>query len=236
MQNLPKLSEINVSDRSNLFDYLRTAITHHSNKIEGITLTYGETENLLKYGTTANNKPLDEQLIILGFAKCYDEVIRSGFANIKITSKFIKDLHYLMFKDALEICYDKIQKPIGAYRIDERHITGINIKLSLPHQINNNLENLLYQPEPNDINSIADFHIKFEQIHPFADGNGRIGRLLMTMQYVKNDMIPPLIEAEYRKDYINAMSNLNELVKFLDFSQNESYKIIENKKTTKEIK
>ena len=228
MKTLPRLSEINLKDRNKLFSYLRTAITHHSNKIEGTTLEYGETEQLLEKGITAMNKPLSDQLIIKGFADCYDEILRSGFSGRKIDSEFIKDLHALMFDYALKVCPDKIERPIGAYRTVEKQIKHTGVKLSLPHSIKNDLENLLYQDEPKNILDIADFHIKFEKIHPFCDGNGRIGRLLMAMQFIKNDMIPPLIEYSHRKEYLNSMFEKDKLATFLEFSQFQSYKVIEN--------
>ncbi len=236
MTILPKLSEIELSDRNKLFAYLKTAITHHSNKIEGTTLDYGETEQLLERGITAPNKPLSDQLIIKGFADCYDEIIRSGFSNRALDVKFIKDLHALMFDYALKVCPDKIEKPIGAYRQVEKRIKNTDVKLTLPHLIKDSLENLLYQKEPQTIKEISKFHIDFERIHPFADGNGRIGRLLMAMQFIKNNMIPPLIEYEFRKDYLDAMLDENKLADFLEFSQKESYKVINDYSAVEEIK
>ena len=95
---MKKLNNLSLLQREELFKTLRISITHHSNAIEGITLSYGETKTLLETGRTANNKPLDEQLIILGFAEAYDVIIREANDKTKILdSSFIKDLHYLIF-------------------------------------------------------------------------------------------------------------------------------------------
>jgi Fic family protein len=84
--------------------------------------------------------------------------------------------------------------------------------------ISNDIENLLYRIKSNDMNllDISDFHIQFERIHPFADGNGRVGRLIMAYQAIQNNIIPPLIENEHRDD----------LCKFLDESIENSLKLI----------
>ncbi|PSM52789.1 cell filamentation protein Fic [Campylobacter blaseri] len=228
---MPKLSELSLKDRDKLFQKLRVEITHHSNRIEGTTLNYGETKRLLEKGITANGKPLSEQLIILGFASAYDEILRSGFTKRTLTADFIKDLHALMFNKAYDVCPEKLNTTIGAYRTDERAIKGVNVKLSLPHKIKTDLENLLYQDEPTKIEEIADFHIKFEKIHPFGDGNGRIGRLLMAMQFIRNDMIPPLIKFDDREEYIKSMSDKEALTNLLNKCQQESYKFIYNNTT-----
>jgi len=121
-----------------------------------------------------------------------------------------------------------ISKPIGAYRTDERYIKGVDIKLSLPHMISNDMENLLYRFKSNDMSleEIAEFHILFERIHPFADGNGRVGRLLMAYQTIQNNIIPPLIKNESRDKYLKAINSKDELCKFLDESINKSLELI----------
>ena len=220
-----KLSNLSLRERELLFRELRVSITHHSNAIEGISLTFGETKRLLEQGTTADGKPLSEQLIVLGFAKAYDVIIREATnPNNNISSSFIKDLHYIMFEDALKVSGDFIAKPIGAYRMDDRYIRSVDIELSAPNKISQDLENLLFQYANKNINieQIADFHIKFEQIHPFADGNGRIGRLLMAFQYIQNDLIPPLILNETRQEYLKALNNKSFLAEFLKQSTFES--------------
>ena len=140
---MQKLSELTLKQREELFRQLRISITHHSNAMEGTTLSFGETKELLEHGNTAGNKPIAEQLVILGFAKAYDVIIREAMNphNI-IDSSFIKDIHAIMFEDALKVSPQFISKPIGAYRLDERYIKGVDVKLSLPHQISNDIENL----------------------------------------------------------------------------------------------
>lgn len=223
---IPNLSELSIIERNSMFSTLRVEITHHSNKIEGTTLSYGETKKLLEDGITAPNKPLSDHLVILGFANAYDEIVRSSYSTSKITSSFIKDIHTLIFNEALRVCPDKVERPIGAYRQDFRTIKGVDIELSSPVMIHQDLENLLFRESPKSIDEIAKFHIEFERIHPFADGNGRVGRLLMTRQFIQNDLIPPLIRDTFRANYLESMNDESKLARFLQAAQMESYNII----------
>jgi Fic family protein len=120
-----------------------------------------------------------------------------------------------MFEDALHVAPQFVSKPIGAYRLDERYIKGVDIKLSPPNKISNDLENLLYRFDSNamSLENIAEFHILFERVHPFADGNGRVGRLIMAFQAIQNNIVPPLIE--------------NELFKFIDDSIQNSMNLLD---------
>jgi len=225
-----QLNKLTLKQREGLFRELRISLTHHSNALEGTTLSYGETKELLEFGHTAGHKPLGEQLVILGFAKAYDVIVREASnPNNIINSSFIKDIHSIMFEDALTISPEFISKPIGAYRVDERYIKGVDIKLSLPHLISNDIENLLYRFKSNNMSltDIAEFHILFERIHPFADGNGRVGRLLMAYQAIQNNIIPPLITNEDRDKYLKAINNKDNLHKFLQECVDKSLELIE---------
>ena len=227
---MQKLNKLTLKQREELFRQLRISITHHSNAIEGTTLSFGETKELLEHGNTADkplheqlvilgDKPLHEQLVILGFAKAYDVIVREATnkENI-IDSSFIKDIHAIMFEDVLKVSPQFVSKPIGAYRLDDRYIKGVDIKLSSPNKISNDLENLLYRFNSNNMSleDIAEFHILFERVHPFADGNGRVGRLIMAFQAIQNNIVPPLIENEHRSEYLQAINDKNELLKFID--------------------
>ncbi len=226
---MQQLNKLTLKQREKLFRELRISITHHSNAIEGTTLTFGETKELLDLGHTAGHKPLGEQLVILGFAKAYDVVVREAQnPNNLIDSSFIKDIHAIMFEDALKVAPQFVSKPIGAYRLDERYIKGVDIKLSHPSKISNDIENLLYRFKSNSMSleDIALFHILFERIHPFADGNGRVGRLLMAYHAIQNNIVPPLIKNEDRDKYLKAINNKDNLYEFLKTCIDKSLELI----------
>ncbi len=94
--------------------------------------------------------------------------------------------------------------------------------------ISNDIENLLYRFKSNDMSleNIAEFHILFERIHPFADGNGRVGRLLMAYQAIQNNIVPPLVKNESKDEYLKAINNKDDLYKFLQESINKSLELI----------
>ena len=76
------------------------------------------------------------------------------------------------------------------------------------------------------LEDIAEFHILFEKIHPFADGNGRVGRLLMAYQAIQNNIVPPLIINESRDEYLKVINDKNDLYEFLKESINKSLELI----------
>ena len=233
---MKKLSQLSARERERLFRRLRVSFTHHSSAIEGTTLTFGETKELLEKGYAAGGKPLWEQLVILGHAKAYDMVVREASnPNRILDTEFIKDLHALLFEDALRIAYEYVEKPIGAFRSDHRRIKGADIALTPPHRIAQELDNLLYRFKSNDMNleDIAEFHILFERIHPFADGNGRVGRLLIAYQAIQNDIIPPLIRNEERQEYLNALSDKKRLADFLGRGIEKSMELARKKSGVK---
>ncbi len=206
-----------------LFRTLRVTLTHHSNAIEGLSLQLGETKQLLEKGLTAPNKPLHEQLVILGFANAYDLVVREASnKDTLLTTDFIKDLHYLLFKMALDITPQFVSVPIGTYRTAEVSIAGAKFNTTPPHLVSQKLENLLFQHPSNALNlaKIAMFHAEYERIHPFIDGNGRTGRLIMAFQAIQNNLTPPLIMDNQRNEYLSLLENCqtdSDYVSFVHF-------------------
>jgi len=94
--------------------------------------------------------------------------------------------------------------------------------------IANDIENLLYKMPSNKLTllDIAAFHIAFERIHPFADGNGRVGRLLMAYQAIQNNSVPPLIKNDDRERYLDAINDENALYHFLQEGIGKSLALI----------
>lgn len=223
-----RLSDLTTIQKNDLFNNLRISITHHSSAIEGISLTFGETKRLLEFGMTAESKPLHDQLVVIGFASAFDFIVREASnSSSSLNANLVKDVHAILFDKALKVSPERVERPIGSWRRDERYIKGVDINLSQPKDIDQELNNLIYIYDKKlDLKDIASFHIGFELIHPFADGNGRVGRLLMTYQAIKNNYIPPLILNDNRLSYLESLSDADKLEQFLSMSIQNSVDLV----------
>ncbi|PID47098.1 MAG: cell filamentation protein Fic [Proteobacteria bacterium] len=158
--------------------------TYNSNAIEGNTLTLRETSMVLK-GITIDKKPLKDHLEVIGHKEAFKFICSLVRENKPLTDQTIKDIHYLVLNDKKE---DR-----GAYRKVPVKIMGASNEPVAPYLISTKMEELLVNLQNNDehiIKKLAKFHIEFESIHPFIDGNGRTGRLLVNLELMKAG-IPP---------------------------------------------
>ncbi|MDY2795034.1 MAG: Fic family protein [Peptostreptococcus porci] len=175
-----------------------TEYTYNSNAIEGNTLTLRETDMVLR-GLTIDKKSLKEHLEVIGHKEAFDYVRQLVSENARITEKVIKDIHYLVLADKKE---DR-----GIYRRVPVRIMGSAHEPVQPYLIIPKMEELLeqYKNSKEDIvTKLARFHIEFEGIHPFIDGNGRTGRLLVNLELMKAGYPPIDIKFTDRLKYYEA--------------------------------
>lgn len=175
-----------------------TEYTYNSNAIEGNTLTLRETDMVLR-GLTIDRKSLKEHLEVIGHKDAFDYVRQLVSENAPISEKVIKDIHYLVLADKKE---DR-----GIYRRIPVRIMGAAHEPVEPYLIIPKMEELLeeYKNSKEDIvTKLARFHIEFEGIHPFIDGNGRTGRLLVNLELMKAGYPPIDIKFTDRLKYYEA--------------------------------
>ena len=175
-----------------------TEYTYNSNAIGGNTLTLRETDMVLR-GLTIDQKSLKEHLEVIGHKEAFDYVRQLVSENAPISEKIIKDIHYLVLADKKE---DR-----GIYRRVPIRIMGAAHEPVQPYLIIPKMEELLeqYKNSKEDIvTKLACFHIEFEGIHPFIDGNGRTGRLLVNLELMKAGYPPIDIKFNDRLKYYEA--------------------------------
>ena len=172
--------------------------TYNSNAIEGNTLTLRETDLVLR-GLTIDQKPLKDHMEAVGHKEAFDFVSELVKDNVPISESIIKQIHYLVLADKKE---DR-----GVYRRVPVHIMGAQHELVQPYLIEPKMEQLLYDfaaSTEHIVTKLARFHIEFEGIHPFIDGNGRTGRLLVNLELMKAGFPPIDIKFTDRITYYNA--------------------------------
>jgi excisionase family DNA binding protein len=172
--------------------------TYNSNAIEGNTLTLRETDLVLR-GLTIDKKPLKDHMEAVGHKEAFDFVSDLVKENVPISESVIKQIHYLVLADKKE---DR-----GVYRRVPVRIMGAKHEPVQPYLIAPKMEQLLQdyaKSKEHIVTKLARFHIEFEGIHPFIDGNGRTGRLLVNLELMKAGYPPMDIKFTDRMAYYNA--------------------------------
>ena len=172
--------------------------TYNSNAIEGNTLTLRETDLVLR-GLSIEKKPLKDHMEAVGHKEAFEFVSELVKNNVPISESVIKQIHYLVLADKKE---DR-----GVYRRVPVRIMGAQHEPVQPYLIAPKMEELLHafvESTEHIVTKLARFHIEFEGIHPFIDGNGRTGRLLINLELMKAGYPPIDIKFTDRISYYNA--------------------------------
>lgn len=175
--------------------------TYNSNAIEGNTLTLRETDMALR-GLTIDKKPLKDHLEAVGHRDAFYYVLDLVQQKKELNEWVIKQIHSLVLADKPQ---DK-----GIYRRVPVRIVGASHEPVQPYLIEplmNELLNDFHGDARNIVEKLADFHIRFEGIHPFIDGNGRTGRLLINLELMKAGYPPIDIKFADRLRYYDAFEN-----------------------------
>ena len=182
---------------------LRVFLTYHSNAIEGNTLSLRETQMVIEYGVTINGHPLREYLEATNHAEAYEFVVALNERREPITLETILSLH--------RVVMDKILEEKGTFRTVPVYIRGAMMNPPPAREVETymrqwlewvNGEGLDYEP----IIRASIAHHGFEAVHPFLDGNGRVGRLLLNLMLMREGYPPALLLRDWRARYIQALS------------------------------
>ena len=210
--------------------------SHNSNAIEGNTFTFDETKLLIEKGIITGAHSLRESEDIVGYKKAFDFLYFAIKEPQPITEDFIKKLHGLVLRGedgAGE--YRKIQNYVGSMtrivytpcppsEVPQRMTAYIE---ELQRDCENNLQRI--SQETIDwyglFHNLAKHHIDFENIHPFVDGNGRTGRLLLIYEMIAIGLLPVDIRYEDRDRYYAALNAYHEKEKYSNRSESKTEKM-----------
>ena len=197
--------------------YHRTQIdlTYNSNRIEGSRLTHDQTRYIFETNTIGASKEsvnVDDIIETTNHFRCIDLIIDK--AKAKLTESFIKELHYLLKSGTSDSRKDWFN--IGEYKKLPNEVGGnetclpkeVAIKMKELLSVYNRIENKTFE-------NIIDFHYQFEIIHPFQEGNGRVGRLILLKECLANNIVPFIIDENLKLFYYRGLQEWNHIKEYL---------------------
>ncbi len=185
-----------ITSRPDIFDQFVLSITYNTNSIEGSTLTENDTAAILFQNATLKNKKLVEHLEAKNHQSALEYLFDEVKINYQITEDFILKLH--------QILMNSIRPDAGIYRNHGVRIVGANVPTANHIKVPKLMKDIVSEINKNPNDAIAHasmVHSKFEQIHPFSDGNGRIGRLIMIAMLLNRSLPPAIIKQEQKRHY-----------------------------------
>lgn len=192
-------------DRSGVYAYTQRAMAYNSNKIEGSTLTPEQTASLFDNGTLPQNdsyyrvKDVEEMNGHFLMFNCMLDTLHED-----LTEDLIKRFHYELKSGVFE---DRAKGyAIGSYK-ERPNMVG-TYKIALPGEVAEEMGKLLdwYEKQEKSLNTLAEFHARYEMIHPFQDGNGRTGRMILFRECLKHAEVRPFIILDAdREKYIQGL-------------------------------
>lgn len=214
-------------------DYLEdilVRLAHHSSAIEGNTITLPETVTIILNDTLPNNAKITRREFyeVDNHQQAFEYVIHALRNDKELSVSVVQDIH--------ELLTDRLQHDKGRFKTEENYIKGAEFSTASPEQVPQLMEqligNLNYRlaaaSDENEILAIVlETHIQFEKIHPFSDGNGRTGRMVMNYSLLANDLPPLIIRKSEKNEYMQILGeaqvktfpSVEDIERFLTFSK-----------------
>lgn len=192
-----------------IYHKLQIDLTYNSNHIEGSRLTYDQTRYIFETNTIGVQDEalnIDDVIETVNHFRCIDLMIDR--ANEVLSEKFIKELHFTLKSGTSDS--RKEWFAIGNYKKMPNEVGGM--ETALPEEVADKMKNLLIEyrsKKEKTFDDILDFHVKFERIHPFQDGNGRVGRLIMFKECLKYNIVPFIIDESLKMYYYRGLKEWN---------------------------
>ena len=176
-------------------------LTYHSNRMEGSRLTHDQTRYIFETNTIGVEKEVlnvDDVIETANHFCCIDMIIDN--AKAALTEKLLKELHLILKNGTSDSRKDWFA--VGDYKKMPNEVGGMDT--ALPEEVVDKMKALLAEynrKEEKTFEDILNFHVKLERIHPFQDGNGRVGRLIMFKECLKYNIVPFIIEDNLKMFY-----------------------------------
>lgn len=196
--------------KGGIYHKIQIDLTYNSNHIEGSQLTHDQTRYIFEtktLGVTDKAVKVDDIVETVNHFRCIDLVIEG--AHTKLTESFIKQLHFILKSGTTDS--QKSWFRVGDYKQFENEVGGS--KTTKPAEVAGEIKALLKEYNSKSkitFDDILDFHVRFESIHPFQDGNGRVGRLIMFKECLKHNIVPFIITEALKMYYYRGIKNWND--------------------------
>ena len=191
--------------KGGIYHKIQIDLTYNSNHIEGSRLTHDQTRYIFETNTIGVEKEVlnvDDVIETVNHFRCIDMIIDN--VKVALTEKFIKELHLILKNGTSD--YRKDCFVVGDYKKLPNEVGGMGT--ALPEEVADKMKVLLTEyngKEEKIFEDILDFHVKFERIHPFQDGSGRVGRLIMFKECLKYNIVPFIIEDNLKMFYYRGL-------------------------------
>lgn len=193
--------------KGGIYHKIQIDLTYNSNHIEGSKLTHDQTRYIFEtktIGVTDKAVKVDDIVETVNHFRCIDLIIEG--AHTKLTESFIKQLHFILKSGTTDS--QKSWFKVGDYKMLENEVGGS--ETTKPSEVSDAIKALLKEYNSKSkitFDDILDFHVRFESIHPFQDGNGRVGRLIMFKECLKHNIVPFIITEELKMYYYRGIKN-----------------------------
>ena len=187
--------------KGGLYHQTQVKLAYNSNHMEGSRLTEEQTRSIYEtqtIGITEGNEKIDDIIESVNHFRCFDYIL--SVADKELSEEIMKHIHFLLKSGTTDS--QKEWFMVGDYK-KRPNMIGNMVETTHPSKVATEIKHLLKEYRENDnitFENIIDFHYKFEKIHPFQDGNGRVGRLIMFKECLKYN-IPPFIIEDVSQEY-----------------------------------
>ena len=208
--------------KNSLYDDIKVEFLYHSNKMEGSTFTKDALYDAIENNMIRGNHSIDDVFETVNSIDLFDKIILD--CGNPITHEMLFEYHALLKAKTS----DEVNGLTGHYKTIMNRISGSPVQVAYPQEVEPAIDELLtYWNNINNVSleDICRFHSRFEHIHPFQDGNGRIGRFIMLKQCIENNIDLIAIDDEFSETYKLALElsqtkgDIDPLVRILSYCQ-----------------